>query len=130
MARRHELTDAQWDMIKDLLPGKENDPGRTAADNGLFVNAVLFVLKTGIPWEDLLARFGKSNSVWKRFDRWCNSGVWQRLADVLDDPDLEELQLDSSVIKAHPIAATSRRLPGEKKKSPMHGVPWDEVVAD
>jgi transposase len=59
MARRHELSDDQWEMIEDLLPGKVGDPGRTAVDNRLFVNAVLFVLKTGIPWEDLTARYGK-----------------------------------------------------------------------
>ena len=71
MGRRHALTDAQWERIKDLLPGRDGDPGRTAADNRLFVNAVLYILKTGIPWEDLPSRFGKPNSVWKRFDRWC-----------------------------------------------------------
>ena len=58
MRRRHELTDAQWERIKDLLAGKQGDPGRTAADNRLFVNAVLYVLKTGIPWSDLPGRFG------------------------------------------------------------------------
>ena len=67
MRRRHELTDEQWEKIKDLLPGKVGDAGRTAADNRLFVNAVLFILKTGIPWADLPERFGKSNSVWRRF---------------------------------------------------------------
>jgi Putative transposase of IS4/5 family (DUF4096) len=60
MRRRHELTDAQWNEIKDLLSGKEGDPGRTAADNRLFVDVVLYVLKTGIPWEDLPARSEKS----------------------------------------------------------------------
>ena len=63
MGRRHALTDAQWERIKDLLPGRDGDPGRTAADNRLFVNAVLYILKTGIPWEDLPSRFGKPNSV-------------------------------------------------------------------
>ena len=130
MSRRHELTDAQWEMIKDLLPGKESDPGRTAADNRLFVNAVLFVLKTGIPWEDLPSRYGKSNSVWKRFDRWCASGVWERLASVLGDPDLEEVQLDSTTIKAHPVAATGRRLPKEKKRRPTPDAVSDAVGAD
>ena len=130
MPRRHELTDAQWEKIKDLLPGKESDPGRTAADNRLFVNAVLFVLKTGIPWEDLPSRYGKPNSVWKRLDRWCTSGVWERLAGVLGDPDLEEVQLDSTTIKAHPVAATGRRLPKEKKRRPTPGAVSDEVGAD
>ena len=122
MRRRHELTDEQWQRIKDRLPGKAGDPGRTAADNRRFVNAVLFVLKTGIPWADLPERFGKPNSVWKRFDRWCAKGVWQRLAQALGDGELaeavEELQLDSTSIKAHPTASTGRRLPDEKKRTP------------
>ena len=116
MARRHELTDAQWELINDLLPGKAGDPGRTAADNRLFVNAVLFVLRTGIPWEDLPERYGKHNSVWRRFDRWCAGGVWERLAKALGDPDLEELQLDSTTVKAHPVASTGRRLRRAGKK--------------
>jgi transposase len=123
MARRHELTDAQWELIDDLLPGKAGDPGRTAADNRLFVNAVLFVLRTGIPWEDLPERYGKHNSVWRRFDRWCARGVWERLAKALGDADLEELQLDSTTVKAHPVASTGRRLRrAEKKRRPTTAV--------
>jgi putative transposase len=118
MRRRHELTDAQWEKIKDVLPGKERDPGRTAVDNRLFVNAVLYVLKTGVPWEDLPARYGKPNTVWKRFDRWCAAGVWERLAKALGDPELEEVQLDSTTVKAHPVASTGRRKPKEKKTRP------------
>jgi transposase len=124
MARRHELTDVQWGLIKDLLPGKKSDPGRTAADNRLFVNAVLFVLKTGIPWEDLPARYGKHDTARKRFDRWCARGVWKRLADEGGDADLAEVLLDSTTIKAHPVASTSRRLPGEKKPRPTTAAVW------
>ena len=130
MVRRHELTDGQWEKIQALLPGKESDPGRTAADNRLFVNAVLFVLKTGIPWSDLPGRYGKPNSVWKRFDRWCAAGVWEQLARALADPDLEEVQLDSTSIKAHPVAATGRRRPAEKKTPLTRGAVSDEVAAD
>ena len=119
--RRHELTDEQWDRIKPLLPGKEGDPGRTAADNRTFVDAVLYVLKTGIPWRDLPERFGSWNSVWRRFDRWCKRGIWQQVFEALAEPELEEelaeLQLDSSSIKAHPVATTWPRLPAEKKRA-------------
>jgi putative transposase len=59
MSKRHALTDEQWERIKELLPGKRRDSGRTASDNRLFVDAVLFVAKTGIPWRDLPERFGK-----------------------------------------------------------------------
>ena len=128
MRRRHELTDSQWEKIQHLLPGKASDPGRTAADNRLFVNAVLYVLRTGIPWEDLPARFGKHNTVWKRFDRWCAAGVWERIAVALGTPDLEEVQLDSTTIKAHPVASTGRRLPREKKRTRTNGGASDEVA--
>jgi len=137
MRRRHELTDEQWVRIKGQLPGKASDPGRTAADNRLFVNAVLYVLKTGIPWEDLPERFGKPNSAWKRYDRWCAAGVWERVAAALGDGELtgvstvtEELQLDSTSVKAHPTASTGRRLPEEKKVTPMPADAWADRVVD
>lgn len=130
MRRRHELTDAQWELIQDLLPGKDGDPGRTAVDNRLFVNAVLYVLKTGVPWEDLPARYGKPNTVWKRFDRWCAAGVWERLAKALGDPELEEVQIDSTTVKAHPVASTGRRQPQEKKRTPMSEGVSDAAGAD
>lgn len=115
---RHELTDAQWAKIEALLPGKRSDPGRTAVDNRLFVNAVVYVLKTGIPWADLPARFGKHDSVRKRFDRWCASGVWEKIAQATFDPDLEEVQLDATTVKAHPVASSGRRRRGEKNRTP------------
>ena len=118
MARRYELSDAEWEAIRDEPPGKATDPGRTAEDNRRFVDAVLYVAETGIPWPDLPERFGKPNTAWKRFDRWCEGGVWERLAGVLGEPDLAELQLDSTTVKAHPVASTGRRRAGEKKRTP------------
>jgi transposase len=115
MRRRHELTDEQWAAIEPSVPGREGDPGRHGVDNRLFLDAVLYVAKTGIPWRDLPERFGRWNSVWRRFDRWCASGVWATLADALGDADLEELHLDSTSIKAQHAAAGSRTRPGEKK---------------
>jgi transposase len=112
MPRRHELTDEQWESIKDVLPGKAGDPGRTAADNRLFVNAVLFVAKTGIPWADLPARYGNWNSIWRRYDRWCAKDVWRRIAETLGEPDLEVVQLDSTTVKAHAVASSGRLLAG------------------
>ena len=126
MARRHELNDDQWNAIKSLLPGKKGDPGRTGKDNRLFVNAVLFVLKTGIPWDDLPDRYGKPNTVWKRFDRWCAKGIWQQLFQAIGEPELseelEEVQIDSTSIKAHSVACTGRREADEKKKRLINAV--------
>jgi len=117
MARRHELSDEQWNAIKGLVPVKKSDPGRTGRNNRLFINAVLFVLKTGIPWDYLPDRSGKPNTVWKRYDRWCSRGVWERLFQAMGEPELEEVQIDSTGIKSHPVASTGRRLADEKKKT-------------
>ncbi len=115
MLRRHELTDEQWAKIEPLVPGREGDRGRSGVNNRLFLNAVLYVAKTGIPWRDLPERFGKWNTVWRRFDRWCAAGVWAGLAEALGDADLEELHLDSTRIRAQLSAAGSRTRPAEKK---------------
>ncbi len=106
--RRHEITDEQWNAICDLLPGKEGDPGATAKDNRLFVNAVRWIAKTGAPWRDLPERFGNWNSVFQRFTRWCKTGVFQSIMEKLQDPDLEVLLLDSTVIRAHQHAAGAK----------------------
>lgn len=105
MLRRHEIKDENWDRIKDLLPGQPGDPGVTAKDNRLFINAILWIAKTGAPWRDLPERFGNWNSVWRRFDRWACKGVWQRIFEALQDPDLEWLLIDSTVVRAHQHAA-------------------------
>jgi transposase len=107
--RRHEISDDQWDRIEDLLPGKVGDPGVTANDNRLFINAVLWIAKTGTPWRDLPERFGLWNSVWRRFDRWARNDVWERVFRELQDPDLEWLLLDSTVIRAHQHAAGAKK---------------------
>jgi transposase len=103
--RRHEIADDRWERIKDLLPGQPTDPGVTAEDNRLFINAVLRVAKTGAPWRDLPDRFGLWGSVWKRFDRWGAKGVWKRVFEALQGPDLEWMILDSTVVRAHQHAA-------------------------
>jgi transposase len=105
MLRRHEITDQQWDAISQMLPGREGDPGASAKDNRLFVNAILWIAKTGAPWRDLPERFGRWNSVFQRFNRWCKAGVFQTIMETLKDPDLDSLLLDSTVIRAHQHAA-------------------------
>ena len=104
MQARHAISDANWARIEALLP--QHGPARTKRR---FVDAVLFVAKTGIPWRDLPDRFGHWNGVWKRFDRWSRAGVWRNVFDALQDPDLEWLILDSTVIRAHPCAAGAEK---------------------
>ena len=106
---RHAISDEHWERIEDLLPGRAGDPGVTAKDNRLFIDAVLWIGKTGAPWRDLPERFGKSNSAWRRYDRWSAKGVWLGVFEILKDPDLEWLILDSTVIRAHQHAAGAAR---------------------
>ena len=113
--RRYELTDEQWQRIEHLLPGKEGDPGRTAKDNRLFVNAVLWIARTGAPWPDLPERFGKYNSVFQRFNRWSKKGIWQDLFEALQEPDLEWLMIDSTSVRAHQHAAGKKKAPPKPK---------------
>ena len=79
MVKRYELTDAQWQRIEALLPGKVGDPGRSGTDNRLFVNGVLWVLRSGAHWHDLPDRYGKWKSVHTRFARWAKADVWERV---------------------------------------------------
>src|SRR2546423_5001570 len=109
MVKRYELTDAQWRRIEALLPGKASDPGRTAADNRLFVHGVLWVLRSGAHWHDLPARYGKWKSVHTRFARWAKNGTWERVFEVLTkDRNNEYLMLDTTLVRAHQQAATGK----------------------
>lgn len=103
---RDMLRDDQWARIAHMLPGKPTDRGRTAADNRLFVEGVLWVLRTGIPWRDLPERFGPWNSVYKRFSRWSVTKVWHRVfAELSKEADFEEVYLDGTIVRAHQHAS-------------------------
>jgi transposase len=122
--RRFELTDDQFRRIEHLLPGKATDPGATARDNRLFLDAVLWIARTGAPWPDLPERFGKYDTVYQRFNRWAKSGVWARVMEALGgDADLENLLLDSTVIRAHQHAA------GAPKKGETTTKHWADRAA-
>jgi transposase len=105
MSRRYELSDKQWNRIEALLPGRPGDPGGHGRDNRLFVNAVIWIARSGAPWRDLPARFGRWNTAFQRFNRWTKSGVWESVLRELQVPDLAALMLDSTVIRAHQHAA-------------------------
>ena len=91
------LNQEQWERIAPELPGKVGDPGATAADNRLFVEAVLWIARTGAPWRDLPLEFGKWYSIYTRFWRWAQKGVWERAFKALsDDPDFEYVLIDAT----------------------------------
>jgi transposase len=105
MAGRHELTLEQFQKLKPHLPGRKGSHGGVAKDNHLFLNAVFYVAKTGIPWRDLPERFGKWDTVYHRFNEWSKKGTWKKIFELVQDPDLEWLFVDSTVIRAHQHAA-------------------------
>jgi len=109
MVKRYELSDAQWQRIEGLLPGKSGDPGRSGVDNRLFVNGVLWVLRSGAHWHDLPERYGKWKSVHTRFSRWAKADVWERVFKVLTaDRKNEYLMIDTTLVRAHQQAATGK----------------------
>ena len=92
------------------VPGKSSDPGRTASDNRLFVNGVLWVLRSEARWSDLPERYGKYKTVHKRFTRWARAGVWEGIFALLArDRDNAHLMIDSSIVRAHAQAATGQK---------------------
>jgi len=115
--RRYELTDAQWKRLEPLLPGTEAWVGRTAENTREFLNAVLWITRSGAPWRDLPERFGNWNSVYQRFRRWSATGVFQRVFEALQEPDLDWMMLDSTSIRAHQQASGQKKVPPAKNRS-------------
>ncbi len=113
---RYEITDKQWHAIEELLPDKATDCGVTAKDNRLFVNAIVWLMRSGAPWADLPGRFGLANTVGQRYRRWAKQGVWQRVFEAMQAPDLGSVMLDSTSMRAHQHAA------GQKKATPRPSV--------
>ncbi len=106
---RFVVGDAAWEKVAPLLPGKASDPGATARDNRLFLEAVLWRVRTGAPWRDLPGGFGRWNSVFQRFRRWVKGGVFERVFACLSgEPDFEYALVDGTIVTAHHKASGAR----------------------
>jgi transposase len=106
MSRRYSLTDDQWEAMADLLPGREGTSGARAKDNRLFVEAVLYRYRAGIPWRDLPARFGDWKNVHRRHSRWSQTSVWQRVfSSLAAQADNEYAMIDATIVRAHQHSA-------------------------
>ena len=115
--RRSALREDQWERIKDLLPGREGHVGVRAKDNRLFVEAVLYRYRAGMPWRDLPERFGDFRVVHTRFSRWSKSGVWKRVFEHLaDDADHEYAMIDATIVRAHQHSAGAKGGSQSKKR--------------
>ena len=109
MTRRYALRDDQWDRIKHVLPGRPGHVGGTAKDNRLFVEAVLYRYRAGLPWRDLPERFGDFRVIHTRHMRWSKSGMWQTLFEQLAaEADNEYALIDSTIVRAHQHAAGAK----------------------
>ena len=99
---RTVLTDAQWERIAPLLPGKKGDPGRSGEDNRRSLEGILWIVRTGAPWRDLPEYFGNWFTVWKRFRRWALNGVFEKVFKALyGEPDMEYALIDGTIVKVH-----------------------------
>jgi transposase len=109
------LSDEQWDRISAHIIGDERTRGTSGRDNRMFVEGVLWIIRTSSPWRYLPEVFGDWNSVFRRFSRWSAKGVWWRIfAALSDDPDFEYLIVDSTIIRAHQHAAGAAKKGGLK----------------
>ncbi len=100
---------AAWEKIAPLLPGRASDPGATARDNRLFLEAVLWRVRTGVPWRDLPSEFVAGCR------RWVKGGVFERVFEGLsDEPDFEYARVDGPLVTAHPKASGAKGGPGTR----------------
>jgi len=116
------LRDDQWSVIEPLLPGKTTDCGVTAKNNRLFLEAVLWILRTSAPWRDLPKKFGNWHRVYVRYNRWSHKGHWEKIFSLLSqDKDLEFLMVDGSIVRVHQH--------GAPKKASMKNRPLENLEA-
>lgn len=113
---RHALTDEQWARLRPLLPPPPQGRGRPRVDDRLIVEGIIWRLATGVPWRDLPERFGSWRTVYSRFRRWQQAGVWEQAlaalqaeADARDDLDWARHLLDGTTVRAHQHAAGAQK---------------------
>jgi transposase len=113
---RHALSDEQWERLRPLLPPPPSGRGRPRRDDRVIVEGIVWRLATGVPWRDLPERFGSWRTVYARFRRWQQAGVWeralatlQRQADAAGDLDWALHFLDSTTVRAHQHAAGAKK---------------------
>ncbi len=110
---RHTFTNEQWERIAPRLPPCK---GRRGGDQRDFFNALLWMARTGSPWRDLPERLGKWNVVYQRYAYWCEKGHFERLFQGVQQPDMEEVMLDSTCCRAYPSLGRGSK----EKRSPSH----------
>jgi transposase len=111
MKKRYEISDSQWELIKDLLPPeRKKQGGKPAKDNRTILNAMLWIVRSGAPWRDLPTEYYHSwKTVYTRFSRWKQAGIFEQiLAKLTVDADQESIMLDSTTIRVHQHGAGAK----------------------
>ena len=109
------LRDDQWERLKEFVPGGRKGKRGPRSDNRRFLNALLWMARSGGRWRDLPERLGDYETVKRRYYRWIEMGVLDRVFEaVAAEPDLEWVMLDATVIRAHAQAAGARRKRGAR----------------
>ena len=120
-----QLQDGQWARIHDFLIADRNVyVGKDESACRRYVEAVLWISRSGAQWRLLPKEYGKWNTIYKRFARWCDQGIWERMLDhFADDPDMEHGIVDSTIVRAHPCAAGAekKRWAGRASFGPQPG---------
>jgi len=107
--RRHDISDNVWAKLEPHLPVRKGGWGGIAKDNRQFINAVFWVIRTGAPWRDLPPDYGHWSNTHRRFIRWRDKGIWEKVLDeLIDYPDYEWLMIDASHSKVHPHASGAK----------------------
>lgn len=107
---RGDLSEAEWRLLKDLLPAERGRKSRPALDNRMIVNGILWRIRTGAPWRDVPEKYGKWMTVYQRFRRWSAAGVWEVVATTLAQAmaDNSRHTVDSTTVRAHVSAAGAK----------------------
>ena len=108
---RYELTDEEWDQVKELLPPERTGKkGKPCKDNRNMLNAMIWLARSGAPWRDLPERYGSWKSVYTRFRKWLNDGVLNNIFRIFAlEAELIELSLDSTIVRAHQHSAGAKK---------------------
>lgn len=121
---RPRISNSQWAQVEPLLPGRKGTPGRTGFDNRKALEGILWILRTGAPWRDLPEEYGKWGTVYQRFRRWSDAGVFDQIFETTQgDLDMRSVQVDGSYVKVHqhgtgaPKVVARPKRPAKRKKS-------------
>ena len=116
--RRYEISDTEWERVKDLLPPERTGKaGRPSGDNRTALNGILWIARSGAPWRDLPERYGSWSTLYDKFARWSDLGIFEEIFNMLNvDADMQDLSMDSTSIKVHQHAAGAKKGPKIPKK--------------